>query len=223
MEWSIKATVFNYCERDLDPGFWGEPLNALTNGAFVSIAVLALIRTLRLPRTQRSLWHFFFSFNFFAIGVGSFLFHTIPNRATGLADVIPIGIFMVSYLIFTLRHLLNRSRLITALGVFVFVLALGFAFRNRGLNGSVGYLPALLFMILIGASLVRKNQPAGRFLLLAGTNFSVSLIFRSVDQAYCDIWVVGGYVLGTHFLWHGLNAVTLWNLFRGALASNISR
>ena len=31
MDWS---KVYSYCERGGDPGFWAEPLNAISNGAF---------------------------------------------------------------------------------------------------------------------------------------------------------------------------------------------
>lgn len=35
--------VFNYCERGADPSFWAEPVNAVSNGAFLVAAVLAIV------------------------------------------------------------------------------------------------------------------------------------------------------------------------------------
>ena len=36
----LMRSIDNYCER-LDPGFWAEPLNAVTNAAFVIGAMIA--------------------------------------------------------------------------------------------------------------------------------------------------------------------------------------
>jgi hypothetical protein len=42
---------------------------------------------------------------------------------------------------------------------------------------------------------------------------AVSLVFRSIDQAVCP-----GFPLGTHFLWHVLNAVMLGWMIRVMVA-----
>ena len=39
MAWSDQ--VFSYCERGGAPGFWAEPLNALSNGAFIITGLIA--------------------------------------------------------------------------------------------------------------------------------------------------------------------------------------
>ncbi|MBD9573369.1 hypothetical protein ACI2KT_35270 [Ensifer adhaerens] len=43
-----------------------------------------------------------------------------------------------------------------------------------------------------------------RLLAAAGTVFSAALIFRILDAPLCGYWSVG-----THFIWHLLNAVAL--------------
>ena len=45
MDWS--AQVDNYCER-LAPGFWGEPINAFTNLAFLIAAIIIYWNTKQL-------------------------------------------------------------------------------------------------------------------------------------------------------------------------------
>ena len=50
-------------------------------------------------------------------------------------------------------------------------------------------------------------------MLIAAAIFIVSLALRIVDLDICD-----AFPLGTHFLWHVLNAVLLYLLLRGALA-----
>src|SRR5262249_50800420 len=98
------ATIFDYCERGRDPSFWAEPLNAATNAAFIAAAIAGIVMAVRRPAQLRSPWHWFFVLNFIAIGVGSFLFHTVPNLSTVQADSGPIGVFMLSYLIFAVRR-----------------------------------------------------------------------------------------------------------------------
>ncbi len=46
MDWTRK--IDGYCER-IDPGYWAEPVNALTNVAFVLAAALMWRRTAGLP------------------------------------------------------------------------------------------------------------------------------------------------------------------------------
>jgi hypothetical protein len=47
---------------------------------------------------------------------------------------------------------------------------------------------------------------------LAAAVFVISLAFRTVDRAVC-----GTFPLGTHFIWHLLNAVVLFVLLRAAI------
>ena len=97
--------------------------------------------------------------------------------------------------------------------------------RKRGLcgqaglclNGSERYLPALATMLLIGLLLAVKKHPAAPSILAAGLIFAVSITFRSLDREICDALSPGGYMLGSHFLWHLLNAVTLYLLTRAAI------
>src|SRR5215470_16161131 len=107
------ATIFDYCERGRDPSFWAEPLNATTNAAFILAALAGILMLSRRPAHQRSLWHWFFVLNFIAIGIGSFLFHTVPNLSTVQADSGPIGVFMLAYLIFAVRRFANASWFLT--------------------------------------------------------------------------------------------------------------
>src|SRR5690606_14319237 len=85
------------------------------------------------------------------------------------------------------------------------------------LNGSLGYFPALFAMWLTGAVLLVRRHPAGYLVLLAGTVFVVSLTFRSVDFAMCNDVVLFGRRVGTHFLWHLLNSLTLFILLYASI------
>ncbi len=230
------ATIFDYCERGLSSAFWAEPLNAVTNGGFILAALAGAVMIAKRPSYERSLWQIFFVLNFIAIGVGSFLFHTVPNVDTALADTGPIGIFMLTYLIFALRHLVGANRLVTALAIAAFIGFMVMAFKMqcwdgrigfsldvppgaqaKCLNGSLGYGPALLAMWLIAASLGLRRHPAASLIFAAALTFMVSLTFRSLDQRLCADWVVLGHRMGTHFIWHLLNSLTLFLLLVAAI------
>ena len=231
-----QATLFDYCERGLSPAFWAEPLNAVTNGGFILAAVAGAVMIARQPSNGRSLWPVFFVLNFIAIGAGSFLFHTAPNASTVLADTGPIGIFMLAYLIFALRRFAGANWLVTAAAMAAFIGLMVMAFnvrcwdgrigfsldvplgaRARCLNGSLGYGPALAALFLVAAWLRALRHPAAPLILAAALTFLVSLAFRSLDQRLCSGWIVFEHRIGTHFIWHLLNALTLFLLLVAAI------
>ena len=230
------ATIFAYCERGLDASFWAEPLNAITNGGFIVAAVAGALMIARRPPHERSLWHVFFVANFIAIGIGSFLYHTVPNVRTEIADTGPIGLFMLTYLVYSLRRFAGASWLFTAAAIAVFIGAMVMAFnvkcwegqmgfalnvpegaRAQCMNGSLGYGPAFASMVLIGVWLMLRRRPAALLTLSAAAVFAVSLTFRSLDRSLCSEWVVMGHRMGTHFLWHLFNSLTLFLLLVAAI------
>jgi Ceramidase len=224
MDSSWFAPVDNYCERT-DPGFWSEPLNALSNGAFFLAALGALALWRRAGANDRPvLW---LAAVAALVGTGSFLFHTVARRWAVLADVLPIAVFIYSTFFIAMRRFLGIG-LAAAGGATLAFAALGSAFERAWralaptvtLNGSVGYLPALLALVLVGgwclagphAASRPRTAAAGRALLAAAAVFGLSLVFRTIDRDVCAAWPVG-----THFMWHMLNAVVLFILMRAAL------
>ena len=205
--------IDSYCER-VAPGFWDEPLNAISNGAFLLAAAAALIyiqshATARHDRALQAL-----AILVAIIGIGSFLFHTFATFWAMLADIIPISIFIYCYLGYALRRYLGAGWVVT-LGVLAAFIVGSFALDNavpaHVLNGSVGYLPALGALIVIGVLAAGRGHPAGRMMLIAGGIFVVSLVFRSIDNEVCT-----SLPMGTHFMWHCLNATLLYVLLRAA-------
>lgn len=216
--------IFAYCERGLDPGFWAEPINALTNGAFVIAGLAAFWLIGRQRREDRNAVDIWLATLLCVIGIGSFLFHTFATPWAGLADTLPIAVMMLSYLAMALRRFLNASWLWATLGLMAFLAAYVLMGQircdgGRCLNGSLGYLPALATMILIGGWLAWRghHKATGRGLLVAGVIFAISVTFRSLDQVLCGQTVIAGVPIGLHFLWHVLNAVTLYILVRTAI------
>lgn len=240
MDWSQK--VFAYCERGLSPAFWAEPVNATTNAAFLIASIAALALLYREPNHKRTITRHLLIALVFIIGVGSFLFHTFATRWAAVADVAPIGIFMLAYLAFALRRFARANVFWSLVGLAVFIGAMmaagrlqcwdgqvGFNLdipegaRGRCLNGSVSYLPAWAAMLLIGAYLTAFASDAftrrrtGPIVLSAGVVFTASVAFRSLDMALCQTVTIAGMPIGTHFMWHVLNAVTLFLLLFAAI------
>ena len=101
MEWF--EAVDGYCER-VDSAFWSEPINAVTNAAFL-IAALWAWRRPDLPVMGRVL-----TVILALIGFGSFLFHTFAQTWAGLADVLPILMFILVYIYVATRDYFGASR-----------------------------------------------------------------------------------------------------------------
>lgn len=194
-----------YCERT-DPSFWSEPLNALTNLAFL-VAAVFIVRAWRvagpLPGDAR-----LFALLVALIGVGSFLFHTFATVWAGWLDQIFILAFIYVFLARFLGRVAGWRWPGVALGLAGYWLlsqAVTWPFLRGALNGSYSYLPALLALAALAAWACRLKNPAGPRLALAASVFIASLALRTIDQSQCEAWP-----LGTHFLWHCLNAVVLY-------------
>ena len=210
MDWSTPLDL--YCERT-DASFWAEPVNALSNVAFLIAAAVAF-RLWR--RGDRDDWPALALIGVVAaVGIGSFVFHTVATRAAILADVIPIAIFIYGYLLLALVRFLHFEAVAAGAIVVAFAAgaqALAAAAPPRLLNGSVGYLPALV--ALIAVALAAGEPGTRRSLWLAAAVFAVSLAFRTADTAICP-----QFALGSHFIWHVLNAVVLYLLLRTAIVA----
>lgn len=196
-----------YCERT-GPEFWSEPVNALTNLAFVIAALVLYASWSRRGGSDRPLLALIALIAI--IGIGSFLFHTFANGVTALADTLPIMLFIYGYFFVAMRRFFGLGRA-AAIGATAVFLAASFTFASAMppgfLNGSAGYLPALFALLVVGFLLRRDGHGAAGGLLLAALVFTVSLTARTIDESAC-----AALPLGTHFLWHCLNALVLYML-----------
>ena len=204
-----------YCERT-DAGLLAEPVNALTNLAFLAAGLWGLSAA---KRHGTGAFGRLLCWLVVLIGIGSALFHTFANRLTMLADVIPIGIFTLLYSLYCLRVFLALSWPRTVLW---FVAFYGLAIAAQAAipdsfaaasNGSTGYFVPFAGLFVFGVAMSRAGHPAGRYTLAAAGIFVVSVAFRSLDAALCE-----AFPLGTHFMWHLLNGLLL-----GVLLAAVTR
>ena len=201
MDWF--APVDAYCERT-GPDYWSEPVNALTNLAFM-LAALLIWRRLQGPglamgRVMAAV--------LFVIGIGSWLFHTHANPLTGLMDVIPILAFILLYVFAATRDYLGLRPWLAALVTAGFIpyaaVTVPLFQQVPGLGSSASYAPVPL-LIGVYALLLRRRLPqVARGLAIGAGLLVLSLTFRTIDQPSCAVLPVG-----THFMWHILNAIML--------------
>lgn len=196
---TLTDAVDLYCER-LAPGFWAEPVNAATNLAFVLAAGVMWRRTAGVGRVL--------SVVLGLIGVASGAFHIHAVGWTGAADSLAILVFVLIYLYAANRRFwgMGPGWALGTTALFVpYTAALAPVFAQLPMvGGSAGYLP---LPVLIGAyawALRRRAPGTARGLAVGAGILILSLTARTLDAPLCGIWP-----MGTHWLWHLLNAVML--------------
>ena len=193
-----------YCER-VAAGPWQEPLNTLSNLAFF-LAAWGATRRLR-STNARDPFLQLAALLLVLIGFGSTLFHLFGTRETAVFDVLPIACFQILYLLLYANRVLRISAMSTGIMLLGFLGMLWGAQSLPAFNRSGAYFPAALMLFGFVTERRRTGRRAPR-LELAAALFVVSLVFRTIDQALCP-----SFSIGTHFLWHLLNAAVLYLLF----------
>ena len=228
--------VFLYCERGTNQALLAEPINAVSNAAFLLAALVGLQLVLWRPPEERSPDLFLLPVLVLFIGLGSLAFHLYADQGTALADVLPISVFMLVYLGFALNRFLGVPPGFTVLLVIGFAAIVGIdragSMRRRGHRLPWGRaqrrqaLPQRQPVLSAGAGgadrrraslLQERGHRAAPYLLWAAAIFAVSITLRSLDLALCDQVLIEGRKVGTHFAWHILNALTLFLLLRASL------
>lgn len=209
-----------YCERAGNAALWAEPLNAITNLAFLWFAY----KTWQLFKNTQDrsfkqigdIW--VLTLAMAGIGIGSGLWHTHAAPGwTVIADIIPIYIF-INVCVFSLFMRLMHFTWLKAALVWVVFTAASVAAEiylpKDLLNGSVMYAPSWLMLGISALILKVRQSPYAPDLWFAVQIFTLSLFFRTIDMMTCD-----SNPFGTHFLWHLLNSLLLFNLVKTLVKS----
>ncbi len=201
-----------YCER-LGPGLWAEPFNLMSNMAFL-VSGWAAWRISRSREINVLEVNILIAIAF-AIGIGSGLFHAFATPITNILDVVPIMLFQLLYLWTYCSRVIRLHNLFIVILVGAYLLMSLWAGQfTYILNGSLSYAPALAVLVVLGCHHYLAKRHDRSSLLFAAGVFSFSLAFRIIDEVVCPYWS-----FGTHFIWHLLNAILLYILIKGLLAT----
>jgi hypothetical protein len=198
MDWFEQ--VDGYCERT-DFSYWSEPINAATNLAFIIAALVLWRRSTGVPMAR------VLSVILFATGIGSFLFHTHATLWASVADVVPIGIFILTYLFVVNRDMVPMGGWLAALATALFIpfAAVLLPVLNQipfvAISNFYWTVPILLALYAV---LLRRKPGIAQGFLIGAALLCLSITIRSLDEILCDVIPVG-----THFVWHLLNGVML--------------
>jgi hypothetical protein len=205
-----------YCER-IGADFWAEPINALTNVAFILAAWSAWRLSPRSSALPPGIWVLLATA--VAIGVGSFVFHTVAMTWARVLDVVPILFFQFAFLWLYGRQIitLKRSTMVVALMAYFAASIAGRQFPEL-LNGSLIYAPTILATLGLGIYHAKHATIARYDLLAAATVLAAAVLFRSIDNAVCATFPIG-----THFLWHLSNGVVVYLVLRAMVLRQPNR
>jgi hypothetical protein len=199
MRWNEQIDA--YCER-MGPGFWAEPVNALTNIAFLIAAIWLWRQSRGLPFAQ------LLCVILFVIGIGSFLFHTFATRWAAMADSLPILFYILTYILAINLHVWRWPVWVSVLGMLAFLpyAAVATPVFNAlpFFEISSFYWPVPLLILIYAGLLWRRYPQTAAGLAIGAGILCASLVFRSLDGGICS-----HLPLGTHFMWHILNATML--------------
>ncbi len=230
MDWFAPIDI--YCERTA-VGFWNEPLNAISNAAFILAAIwgYAVMRRNALHSAPILIAVVLV----FLIGVGSFSFHTFANGWSELADVIPIWTFVATYLLISIHYFggvsfgkigVGVAIVVGMIAVTYWVLAGGpstnltpeAASEPDPLNGSGQYAPAVIAFIVVTVLAYMRKVDVRHWLGGAGLVFLLSLTARTVDRDICEMLPIG-----THYIWHMLNGLTIALLLQAIIRHVVNK
>lgn len=214
MEW------YTICERN-SLGIFAEPLNVLSSFFFIFVAV-RIYRYYHRDEDLARKWMWdvhALTTLCFLIGVNSVIFHAYPTQTTELMDTIPIVMFIMIYfssVLFRIGHC-NWFQ-----GAICMVAFTGFSYFlvhqfPQALNDSIGYLSSMIALIVVAIHLYLQRRPSSQHFMLAAIVGVCSLFCRAIDHAICPMLPIG-----SHFLWHTLNATLLYILLR-QIIRNVNR
>jgi hypothetical protein len=204
----IELVQTPYCER-LGPGPLAEPLNAVSNLAFIIAAVLAARRMREFANLSPEIRLLPWSLG--VVAVGSTLYHTYRSPVTYILDVVPLTAFIAGSIFLVLRRVLGATSKALGVGaVFVLLQLLILIFvPMHFLNGSAPYLVAVLFIPLIMAWIARRYGSLAWQVIPVAVLFALAFVFRTIDGIVCP-WLP----VGTHFLWHITAAAAAYYVIR---------
>lgn len=192
--------IDGYCERT-DLSYWSEPVNAVTNIAFIIAALILWRRSTGVPMAR------VLCAILFAIGIGSYLFHTHATVWAVTADVVPIALFILVYLFVVNRDVVGLRPVVAAIatcGFFPYAAAIVWITQQLPFFHISNFYWTVPVLLCIYAVPLRHKPGIASGFVIGAALLALSITLRSLDEILCDT-----IPLGTHFMWHLLNGVML--------------
>lgn len=211
---------YGICERH-GLGWMAEPLNVLSSFAFIAVAI-SIYRYYKKEEDLERKWIWdihALTVLCFIIGVNSVIFHAFPTPTTELMDTLAIVFFIIIYF-WSVLFRIGRCNLFQATICFIAFVGFSHIFVHqfpRALNDSIGYLSSMIALIVIAVHLHLKARPSSQHFMLAAIVGVCSLFCRAIDKEICSMLPIG-----SHFLWHTLNATLLFILLK-QIIRNVNR
>jgi hypothetical protein len=201
-----------YCER-CGPGLFDEPINAISNVAFLIAALAAWWKGRQMQAHSAGLWVLLGLS--LCIGVGSALWHTFATPWAQVLDVVPLTLFQVAFLWLYGRYVASLPPTAVA-ALLLLYLGAGLWLREyKGwLNGVLLYAPTLVLVWVVGLHYYLIARPGRLVLLACAVVFCAALTCRTIDLLVCR-----RFPIGTHFLWHVLSGLTVYLTMRAWLVT----
>jgi uncharacterized membrane protein len=206
----VKYTLSMYCERAGDAHWFAEPLNFISNIAYI-IASVAAYRHYRAYTQKNPPKHDVLALILLLgiVGIGSGLWHSLALPWTMYGDIIPIMLFVLMYFgVFLTRELKFHAKglILFYIGFIVTHLSNKQIFAEQIQQGStLMYLPPLLAITAMMYERYNHNKQDMKRAFTAVAYLVAAMFFRSSDLIVCDHASIG-----THFLWHICTAIALY-------------
>lgn len=183
-----------------------QPINTLTNIAFLLAAILAF-RAIQKSENKELLISLL-PFSIALIGIGSALWHHQTNTFGDLVDTLSIGIFVVLIGVVILKRC--TSSLLVQTGAVVLVLTTALSLEKLPyLNGSLVYV--FLFSVLGIALSVLSSRGKAK---LQPALTAISLLVIGLTARTLDVHLCTAVPYGTHFVWHITTAAAAYFITR---------
>lgn len=194
-----------YCERGSSMDFFAEPLNAISNIAFILVG-FGIYNLLRKNRIQRVEYKAVLVL-VILVGFGSFLWHATGTSYALILDVIPSALSFALITYIFLSKLIGNKLL--ALLLVLLLLPLRFFISSFATTDNISSLirnliNATVFLVMIVLAFKKYGRIAFEGLGVL-TVYILAITMRIIDGQVCSTFYVG-----THFLWHILNALAVY-------------
>ena len=203
----LEKGMSTYCESGMGL-FYTQPINTISNIALLIAAYFAyqLIKTNNINNRTIKILPLILA----VTGIGSMFWHGMPNLLTNFADTLPLSAFVLVSLFFLLDKLMKKRRFVWQILLAFILVEAPFIFHILpSLNGFLPYLIVLVFGVFVFYGLIKKYKTLTSDLAIIIALFAIAFIFRTIDYTVCPVLS-----MGTHFIWHILNALVLYLLIR---------